>query len=191
MTLVRRAIVWDRELPAFMLSHRVADFDRWLEGYDAALAVWRQLQWANALIMGRFRRDLAKEDLTIEEFDVLVHLAWAPAGTLPLKELTASMVVGNALSRSGLTRILDRMEHDGFIRRELNGRDRRRFDVALTRKGRLRFEVIWPPHEVGIRRYFVDRLPERDIDELGRILGQLIQVNEGAIRPENGRHSPG
>jgi hypothetical protein len=36
MTPVREAIVWDRELPAFMLSHRVADVDRWLEGYDAA-----------------------------------------------------------------------------------------------------------------------------------------------------------
>ena len=36
MTPVREAIVWDRELPAFMLSHKVADFDRWLKGYDAA-----------------------------------------------------------------------------------------------------------------------------------------------------------
>lgn len=36
MTPVREAIVWDRELPAFMLSHRVADFDKWLEGYDGA-----------------------------------------------------------------------------------------------------------------------------------------------------------
>jgi len=36
MTPVREAIVWDRELPAFILSHSVADFDRWLEGYDAA-----------------------------------------------------------------------------------------------------------------------------------------------------------
>jgi len=36
MTPVREAIVWDRELPAFILSHSVADFDRWLQGYDAA-----------------------------------------------------------------------------------------------------------------------------------------------------------
>jgi len=33
---VREAAVWDRQLPAFLLHHRVADFDRWLEGYDAA-----------------------------------------------------------------------------------------------------------------------------------------------------------
>ena len=36
MTPVREAVVWDRELPAFILSHRVADFDSWLAGYDGA-----------------------------------------------------------------------------------------------------------------------------------------------------------
>lgn len=36
MTPVREAVVWDRELPAFLLSHTVADFDAWLEGYDRA-----------------------------------------------------------------------------------------------------------------------------------------------------------
>jgi quinol monooxygenase YgiN len=41
MTPAREAAVWDRELPAFMLSHRVADFDRWLKGYDGA-AEFRQ-----------------------------------------------------------------------------------------------------------------------------------------------------
>ena len=132
--------------------------------------------------MSRFRRDLAEVGLTIEEFDVLVHLAWAPAGALPLKELTASMVLGDALSRSGLTRMLDRMERDGLIRRQLNKDDRRRFDVALTRKGRQRFDEVWPPHEEGIGRYFVDALTPRDIDELGRILGQLVRANETPVR---------
>jgi DNA-binding MarR family transcriptional regulator len=145
------------------------------------LAVWRQLQWATALIMGRFRRDLADAGLAIEEFDVLVHLAWASDGALPLQELAASMVLGDALSRSGLTRMLDRMENDGLLRRKLNTHDRRRFDVTLTRKGRQRFEQVWPGHEEGIGRYFVGPLTQPDIDELGRILAKLIKTNEGAI----------
>ena len=33
---VREAVIWDRELPGMMVSHTVADFDKWLEGYDAA-----------------------------------------------------------------------------------------------------------------------------------------------------------
>jgi hypothetical protein len=41
MTPVRESLVWDRTLPAFMLTHRVADFDQWLEGYDAAAGIQR------------------------------------------------------------------------------------------------------------------------------------------------------
>ena len=158
---------------------------------ESQAAVWRQLQWATALIMGRFRRDLALEGLTIEEFDVLVHLAWAPTDTLPLQELTASMVLGDVLSRSGLTRLLDRMEQAGLIRRELNTSDRRRFDVTLSPTGRQRFDGIWPGHEDGIGRYFVDPLSPRDIDQLGAILGRLIRANEAAIRLEDQRRSRG
>ena len=149
---------------------------------SSQLAVWRQLQWATALITGRFRRDLADAGLAIEEFDALVHLAWAPDGALPLQELAASMVLGDALSRSGLTRMLDRMENNGLLRRKLNTHDRRRFDVALTRKGRQRFEQVWPGHEEGIGRYFVGPLTQPDIDELGRILAKLIKTNEAAIK---------
>jgi hypothetical protein len=41
VTPAREAVVWDRELPAFILSHSVADFDRWLEGYDGAADLQR------------------------------------------------------------------------------------------------------------------------------------------------------
>ena len=145
---------------------------------DDQLAVWKQLQWATALIMARFRRDLARSGLSLEEFDVLVHLAWAPTGTLALHELTASMVVADALSRSGLTRLLDRMERDGLVRRTVSAHDRRRFDVSITPDGRRRFDHIWPGHADGIGRYFVQPLTQRDLDELGRILDTLIQANQ-------------
>jgi DNA-binding MarR family transcriptional regulator len=142
------------------------------------LAVWKQLQWATALIMNRFRRDLADAGVSLEQFDVLVHLAWAPSGTLPLHELTASMVVADALSRSGITRLLDRMERDGLITRTVSTADRRRFDVSLTPPGRQRFEQVWPGHADGIGRYFVQPLTSRDIEDLARILDTLIQANQ-------------
>src|ERR1022692_1031440 len=145
---------------------------------DDQLAVWKQLQWATALIHARFRSDLAGSGMSIEEFDVLVHLAWAPSGTLGLQELTASMVVANALSRSGITRLLDRMERDALVLRTVSKHDRRRFDVSLTPKGRRRFEQIWPEHVAGIARYFAEPLAEHDIGELGKILADLIRANE-------------
>jgi len=147
------------------------------------LAVWKQLQLATALIMNRFRRDLAYAGLSLEQFDVLVHLAWAPSGTLPLHELTASMVVADALSRSGITRLLDRMERDGLITRTVSTADRRRFDVSLTPPGRQRFEQVWPGHADGIGRYFVQPLTSRDIEDLARILDTLIQANQNHHQP--------
>jgi DNA-binding MarR family transcriptional regulator len=139
------------------------------------LAVWKQLQWATALITARFRRDLAGSGMSLEEFDVLIHLT--PSGTLPLHELTASMVVADALSRSGITRLLDRMERDGLIRRTTSKQDRRRFDVTLTPTGRRRFEQVWPGHAEGVARYFAGPLAHHDIVELGKILADLIQAN--------------
>ena len=41
VTPIRESIVWDRQLPAFMLTHQVADFDAWLQGYDAASELQR------------------------------------------------------------------------------------------------------------------------------------------------------
>jgi DNA-binding MarR family transcriptional regulator len=145
------------------------------------LAAWRALQWATSLIMSRFRLDLAEQGLSIVEFDVLVHLAWAPEGTLPLQDLTASMVTGDALSRSGLTRVLDRMERDGLVRRKSSPSDRRRFDVVLTAKGRRRFDGVWPDHQDGIRRYFVGPLAPGDVGVITRVLGGLIAANEQAL----------
>jgi DNA-binding MarR family transcriptional regulator len=128
--------------------------------------------------MNRFAHDLADEDLTLEEFDVLVHLAWARDGVLPLRALVASMVSGYQLSRSGLTRLLDRMERDGLIERTLSSEDRRQFDVAVTDQGREVFDRVWPGHLQGIRRYFSESLTDRDVTVLKRVLAKLIKTNE-------------
>lgn len=142
------------------------------------LATWKLFQWTHSLIMARLRSDLARAGLSLEEFDVLVHLAWARNETLMLQELTSSMVLSASLTRSGITRLLDRMERDGLVRRTLSREDRRRFDVSLTAKGRRRFAQIWPGHTDGIRQYFVDPLEAGDIAELARILSVLDSANE-------------
>jgi hypothetical protein len=72
MTPVREAIVWDRELPAFILSHSVADFDRWLVGYDGAA----DLQAAKGIVGQAANRSIDDPALAIiyhqaESFDTL------------------------------------------------------------------------------------------------------------------------
>ena len=129
--------------------------------------------------MSRFAHDLAEEELTLEEFDVLVHLAWARGGVLPLRALVASLVSGYQLSRSGLTRLLDRMERDGLVERSLSRQDRRQFDVTITDQGREVFDRVWPGHSEGIQRYFSAPLTDHDVTALRRVLAKLIHANEG------------
>lgn len=128
--------------------------------------------------MSRFGHDLAEQDLTLQEFDVLVHLAWAPNGVLPLRQLVASMVLGYQLSRSGLTRVLDRMERDGLVDRRLSRGDRRQFDVAISDRGREVFDLVWPDHLEGLQRYFSEPLTDHDVTVLKRVLAKLIHANE-------------
>jgi DNA-binding MarR family transcriptional regulator len=132
--------------------------------------------------MGRFARDLTERDLTLEEFDVLVHLAWARGDAMPLRQLVASMVTGYQLSRSGLTRLLDRMERDGLVERTLSREDRRQFDVAITGRGREVFDRVWPEHVEGLQRYFSEPLTDRDVIVLKRVLAKLIRANEEAAK---------
>ena len=127
--------------------------------------------------MSRFAHDLAEQDLTLDELDVLVHLASAPDGALPLRALVASMVTGYQLSRSGLTRLLDRMERDGLVERSLSRTDRRQFDVAISAQGREVFDRVWPGHLQGIQRYFSEPLTDPDVTVLKRVLAKLIRGN--------------
>lgn len=137
--------------------------------------------------MNRFAHDLAEQDLTLEEFDVLVHLAWAPDGVLPLRTLVASMVTGYQLSRSGLTRLLDRMERDGLVERTLSRADRRQFDVAISALGRDVFDRVWPGHLQGIQRYFSEPLTDPDVTVMRRVLAKLIGANGPPLdRPSKG-----
>jgi DNA-binding MarR family transcriptional regulator len=88
------------------------------------------------------------------------------------------MVLGFQLSRSGLTRLLDRMERDGLVERSLSRSDRRQFDVGITDRGREVFDRAWSDHLDGLQRYFVEPLSDHDVTTLKRVLARLIQANE-------------
>ena len=94
---VREAVVWDRQLPAFILHHRVADFDAWLDGYDGA----GELQQANGIIGHAANRSLDDPSMVTiyhqaESFDTLraflanpdLEVAMKGAGVISEPEVT-------------------------------------------------------------------------------------------------------
>src|SRR5947209_13425413 len=97
------------------------------------LAAWRAFINAHASVINRIEEDLAEAgQLPLTSYDVLVALAEAPGQRLRMNELAARVVV---LSRSGVTRLADRLEAEGLLRRERTAADRRGAYAVITERG--------------------------------------------------------
>src|SRR5688572_18651438 len=135
---------------------------------DGFLA-WRAFLRAHAAAVGRIERDLAasEPDLPLTWYDVLVALVGAPEHRLRLRELAREVL----LSRSGLTRLVDRLEAAGLLRREPDPTDRRGAFAVLTDEGYEALRRTWPLYARGIEEHFARHL-ERDE---ATILAQALQ----------------
>lgn len=136
---------------------------------------WRAFLWAPTIIMRNLEREMRAADrLPLSWFDVLIHLHEAPQGRLRLQALAESVV----LSRSGLTRLIDRMEKAGVVRREQAADDRRGSYAVLTAAGRRRFEQVEPGHVRRVIDHFARHLDEAEARALTATLSKLIAANE-------------
>jgi DNA-binding MarR family transcriptional regulator len=116
-------------------------------------------------VEAQMRRD---HGLTMARYDVLAHLNIA-GGRLGLGELAASV----ALSPSGLSKLLDRMEASGLIRREPDPDDARAAFAAVTARGRALVQEARAGHHALLRETFGRALSERDLADLTRIMGRM------------------
>ncbi|MEV4259082.1 MarR family winged helix-turn-helix transcriptional regulator [Spirillospora sp. NPDC049652] len=136
----------------------------------AELSVWRAMLRAQAKISRRLQADLlADHDLALGSYDVLRHLGEAPDGRLRMNDLADRVL----LSRSGLTRLVDRLQRDGLVCRESCSSDARGLFAVLTPAGRTRLTEATPTYQRGVREYVLSRLDERDLDVFGAILARL------------------
>jgi DNA-binding MarR family transcriptional regulator len=92
--------------------------------------------------------------LPLSSYEVLLFLADSPGGQLRMSELADGVL----LSRSGLTRLVDRMERDGLLRRERCPDDARGFLATITPKGRALFQRARRTHLDGVRERFLAQL---------------------------------
>ena len=109
--------------------------------------------------------------LPLSSYDVLVTLRGAPGGEMRMSELADAVV----LSRSGLTRLVDRLERCGWVvRRRGSETDARAITACLTQAGRRKLRDAAPTHVSGIQRLFLDRLDDADAEQLARIWRKLL-----------------
>ena len=107
--------------------------------------------------------------LALTAYEVLMYLGDA-GGKLRMGELADRLL----LSRSGITRLVDRLEREGFVERRRCDDDGRGFHAVLTDAGRRKLEASRPAHLAGVREHFLSRLEPRELDALGELWGRLL-----------------
>ena len=85
-------------------------------------------------------------------------------------------------SKSGFTRVIDRMEEAGLVRRPRPEHDRRTILILLTDKGTETLERARRHHRDGIQRHFAQHLTNADIKALTRAL-EKISTHARPLRP--------
>ena len=134
------------------------------------LAAWRSFLRAHATVTRRLETELvAEHDLPLASYDVLVQLSEAPSGALRMTELAERVL----LSRSGLTRLVDRLERDGLVERQACPDDARGTLAVLTDSGLARLRAAWPTHLRGVAQHVTDKLSTEELATLEELLGRL------------------
>jgi DNA-binding MarR family transcriptional regulator len=122
---------------------------------EAELATWRAFLNAHAVLMRRIEEDLKAHDLPpLAWYDVLWPLQRAPERRLRINELAEEVV----LSRTGLVRLVDRIERAGLLRREPVPEDGRGAYAAITDAGTATLRRMWPIYRRHIQEGFVEPL---------------------------------
>jgi DNA-binding MarR family transcriptional regulator len=134
------------------------------------MAVWKAYLTSHSLLMRALERDLQEgHDLSVAEYDVLVHLDAATDRRLRMGELAGAVL----FSTGGLSRLLDRLEREGLVTRERTLDDRRGVYAVLTDAGETRLRQASTTHLRGIQEYFVAALPDDELEPVGTFLARL------------------
>jgi len=131
---------------------------------------WAKLLRAHASLTRRFSADLqATHGLTLNAYEVLLHLAHAPERRMRRVDLAGSVL----LTASGITRLLDGLERAGYVDRAADEHDARVTYAVLTDEGYEKLRDAAPTHVGGIRELFGNRLSCDELETLAALLDRL------------------
>lgn len=144
---------------------------RWLD--ERQQRAWRHVIAGATHLLDRLDRELrTSHELTLADYEILVHLSEAPERRLRMSELAEAALV----SRSRLTHRVDRMVAKGLVEREACETDGRGTFAVLTAEGQRTIEEAAPTHVEGVRRYVVDALAPAELDALGQAMGGVTEA---------------
>jgi DNA-binding MarR family transcriptional regulator len=142
------------------------------------LRAWRLFFESALALLDVLDAELEQEvGIPMRWYDILVQLEETPEG-IPMNALAERILY----SKSGFTRVVDRLEEAGFVRRIRPENDRRSILVVLTDEGRTMMEQARRHHRQAIEQHFSRHLTDADINALTRAL-EKISAHARPLRP--------
>ena len=144
---------------------------------EARTTAWRAFLQAYGTLIPTLEREMQEDrGLPLLWFDVLAQLIQSPEeGRLRMRDLAGSVLL---LSRSGLTRLVERMEREGLVIREHSLEDRRNVYAVITPKGRTTLERALPGHRSGIQEHFLRHLSDEEVQGLHVALAKILKAEK-------------
>jgi DNA-binding MarR family transcriptional regulator len=141
-------------------------------------SVWALFLTAHAVLVGQIEARLADAGLPpLSWYDVLWALERAGSRRLRMRELSDMTVI----SRSNLTRLVDRLETAGLVERERVEEDRRGAVAVVTAAGRAMRKRMWPVYSSAISELFEDHITDREATQMAGTLRRILDaVRDGA-----------
>lgn len=136
------------------------------------MSAWRGFLEAHRRVTDVLETELReREDLPLAWYDVLVQLSESPTRSLRMQELADAVL----LSKSGLTRLIDRMQDAGLVERAPCTDDGRGIMAVLTDAGLARLRVASATHVTGVREHFADVLRPGEAAILAQALTRIAE----------------
>jgi DNA-binding MarR family transcriptional regulator len=140
------------------------------------LAAWRGMLETHARVTQQLDAQMhAEHGLSVSAYEVLMFLADAPEHRMRMSDIADSVL----LSRSGCTRLVDRLVDQGYVTRCAASSDGRGFYAQLTDAGLEKITAARVTHREGIRRFFLDHLTATDLIALGDIWTRFRAHRDG------------
>jgi DNA-binding MarR family transcriptional regulator len=152
-----------------------------LAARDTRLAPWRAFLLAHARVSRRLDEELrAEHDVSFAEYDALLTIAQAPDRRIRMGQLAEEVL----LSKSGVTRLIDRLVGDGLVERRSCASDARGAEAVLTDRGLKRLRAASNTHLRGISEHFLAVLETDDLLTLERAMTAVArQAGPGSNDP--------
>ena len=141
------------------------------ELHDDRITAFGLFTEVHAGLVARLSAHLAEHGLSLVEFGVMVRLGRSPDQRLRMTELASQV----ALTTSGITRVVDRLEREGMVHRQACPDDRRGLWAVLTPAACTRLAAALPGHLALLQREFTGRFRP---DELEVLVTRLRQIRD-------------